>query len=59
MNALYLTLFVSAVLVGGAATLFAYLHRARSHEHSDRMALLPLLDDDEAPVETLPTESRR
>ncbi len=58
MNALYLTLSVSLALVGGAATLFAYLDKSRSHEQSVRMALLPLLDDDMRPVEPTPTESR-
>lgn len=45
MNALVLTLFVSLVLVIGSALLFGFLFRERTHEHADRMALLPLEDD--------------
>lgn len=45
MNALLLTLFVSLVLVIGSALLFGFLYRQRTHEHADRLALLPLEDD--------------
>ena len=54
MNAIYLTLFVSLTLVGGAALLFAYLFAQGNHEQSDRLALLPLLDDSAAPREKAP-----
>ena len=45
MNALLLTLFVSLILVLGSAVLFGFLYRAHTHEHADRLALLPLEDD--------------
>lgn len=45
MNAIFLTLFVSLVLVGGAMLLFAFLFAQRTHDHADRMSLLPLQDD--------------
>lgn len=45
MNAILLTLFVSLVLVLGAGLLFGFLYQLRTHEHADRLALLPLEDD--------------
>ena len=45
MNALFLTLFVSFVLLLGMALLFAFLFSTRSHEQSDRLSLLPLQDE--------------
>lgn len=45
MNAIFLTLFVSLVLVLGAGLLFGFLFHARTHEHADRLALLPLADE--------------
>ncbi len=45
MNVLLLTLFVSLALVLGAGLLFGFLYRERTHEHADRLALLPLADD--------------
>jgi len=45
MDAVYLTLFVSAVLGGLGVGLFFWTHRQRTREHSDRLALLPLDDD--------------
>lgn len=47
MNAIFLTLFVSLVLVIGSGLLFGFLFRQRTHEHADRLALLPL---DDAPA---------
>lgn len=46
MNALFLTLFVSLMLVLGSGLLFGFLYRQRTHEHADRLALLPLVDDE-------------
>lgn len=46
MNAIYLTLFVSLILVGGAVLLFAYSFSHRDHEHTSRLSLLPLFDDE-------------
>lgn len=55
MNAIFLTLFVSLVLVIAAGLLFGFVFRARTHEHADRLALLPLDDDsDSLPKGTIP-----
>lgn len=45
MDAVYLTLFVSAVLGALGVGLFLWTHRQRTREHNDRLALLPLDDD--------------
>ncbi len=45
MNAIFLTLFVSLVLIIAAGLLFGFLFREGTHEHADRLALLPLEDD--------------
>lgn len=47
MEVLILLAVVSLSLVAGALLLFARGLRDRSHEHADRLALLPL--DDEEP----------
>lgn len=45
MNAIFLTLFVSLVLIIAAGLLFGFLFHKRTHEHADRLALLPLEED--------------
>lgn len=45
MDALFLTLFVSAGLVALGVLLFAFTVRARSFDQVDQLALLPLRDD--------------
>ena len=50
MDILILQVFVSLLLVVGSVILFAFTCRQRSFEHTDRLALLPLEDDD-APKE--------
>jgi hypothetical protein len=45
MNALHLTLFISAVLIVGWIGSFALAVRRRDHDHADRLSLLPLEDD--------------
>ena len=45
MEVLILTVFVSIVLVVGELIFFAWNVRHGSHEHSDRLSLLPLADD--------------
>lgn len=45
MNAIFLTLFVSLVLLIGMALLFAFLFSQHSHEQTDRLSLLPLQED--------------
>ncbi len=52
MNALYLTLFVSLLLVIAAGILFGFLYTRRSHEYADRLSLLPLDSDEEHKVVT-------
>lgn len=45
MNALILTLFVSALLFTYGLVQFAGAWLRRDHEHADRLSLLPLDDD--------------
>ena len=45
MNVLILTFFVSIILAVGGIVLYVYGFKAGSHEHLDRLALLPLEDD--------------
>lgn len=51
MNALVLTLFISLSLAGLGVLGFFAAARQRDHDHSDRLSLLPL-DDDEAGAPT-------
>lgn len=46
MDALYLQIFVSLVLVLGSVILFAHSVRQRDNDHADRLALLPIEEDD-------------
>ncbi len=46
MEVLVLTLFVSLVLAGAAIAFFVWSIRTGSHEHADRLALLPIEPDD-------------
>ena len=45
MEVLILTVFVSLTLVTGELIFFAWNLRHRSHDHSDRLSLLPLEDE--------------
>jgi len=45
MNALVLTLFVSALLFAYGLLQFAVAWRRKDHQHADRLSLLPLDDD--------------
>jgi nitrogen fixation-related uncharacterized protein len=55
MDALILTMFVSLVLAAGGVGMFVWLAGARTFDHADRLALLPM-DDDAAPTPSaLPT----
>jgi hypothetical protein len=49
VEVLILQVFVSLVLVTSSIVLFAYSARARDHEHADRLALLPIANDDAPP----------
>ncbi|MFW5876008.1 MAG: cbb3-type cytochrome oxidase assembly protein CcoS [Myxococcota bacterium] len=46
MEVLILLIFVSSVLVTGAVAFFAWNVRQGTHEHADRLALLPLEEAD-------------
>jgi hypothetical protein len=48
MEVLILTVFASVMLVAAAVAFFAWNLRERSHEHIDRLTLLPLDDDQPA-----------
>jgi hypothetical protein len=48
MEVLTLQVFVSLMLVVGSVILFAYSVHKRDYEHVDRLALLPIADDDAA-----------
>ncbi|RYE78827.1 MAG: cytochrome oxidase [Myxococcales bacterium] len=50
MEVLILQVFVSLMLVVSSVVLFAYSVARRDHEHSDRLALLPIQTDDANPV---------
>jgi hypothetical protein len=45
VNALYLTLFVSTVLLVSGLVSYVGAWRRRDHQHADRLSLLPLEDD--------------
>lgn len=49
MEVLILTTFVSLVLAASGAALFVWSARARTFDHADRLALLPLKGDTAAP----------
>gem|GEM_PF-2139366 len=50
MEVIALTMFVSLCLVACSLLLLAFTLRQRSHEQSDRLALLPMEDDHAAIV---------
>lgn len=56
MEVVALTMFVSLCLVACSLLLLAFTLRERSHEHADRLALLPL--EDETPPVTGADELR-
>ena len=45
MDILILQVFVSLLLVVGSVLLFGFTCRQRSFDHADRLALLPVEDD--------------
>ena len=49
MEAVALTMFVSLCLVACSLLLLAFTLRNRTHEHSDRLALLPMEEDHPPP----------
>ncbi len=56
MEALILTIFVSLSLVGAALLLLAWTLHQRSHEHGERLALLPLSEEQSQPARAQPQE---
>lgn len=50
MEVLILTVFVSVVLVLSSILFFGWNVRQRSHEHSERLSLLPLQDEQTQPA---------
>jgi hypothetical protein len=52
MEVVILQVFVSLVLVVGSILLFAFTCHARSFDHADRLALLPLDGSDRAGRDT-------
>jgi hypothetical protein len=58
VEVLVLQVFVSLMLVVGSVLLFAFTCRQRSFEHADRLALLPLQQDD-ADARKLHKEEKR
>jgi hypothetical protein len=48
MSIIVLQVFVSLMLVGGSLVLLAYSVRHADYEHSDRLSLLPMEDEEEA-----------
>ena len=57
MEVLIVTLFASVMLVASALVFFAWTLRQRSHEHIDRLTLLPLGDDAPADPEDKGTKT--
>ena len=49
MEVLILQVFVSLMLVTASILLFTYSIRARDYEQADRLALLPIAQDDAPP----------
>lgn len=52
MNVIVLQIFVSLGLVILSLVLFAFSFREKTHEHAQRLALLPLADDTTRKPET-------
>jgi cbb3-type cytochrome oxidase maturation protein len=50
MEVLILTTFISLFLAASGVGLFIWSVRARTFDHADRLALLPLEDPPESPV---------
>ena len=46
MNVVPLMVFVSLMLVAGSLLLFGHAMRRKDHHHADRLALLPVTDEE-------------
>lgn len=59
MEVLILQVFVSLVLVIGSVILFSFSMKQKDHQHSGRLALLPLESDESKPTtrESAPNNS--
>jgi hypothetical protein len=58
VDALILTMFVSLFLAASSVALFAWLVRGRTFDHADRLALLPL-EDEQPPALPPPSLERK
>lgn len=54
MSIIVLQVFVSLMLVVGSLVLLAYSVRHADYEHSDRLSLLPMEDDEAKPQRDAP-----
>ena len=59
MNVMILQVFVSLMLVLGAVVLFIFTVRSRTFEHSERLSLKPLEDDQIAPTSSTPQKEQQ
>jgi hypothetical protein len=58
MEVVTLLLYVGAIWVSGAIALFMWNVVNRGHEHSDRLAILPLEDNWSDPLRVRPPSAR-
>lgn len=58
MNVMVLQVFVSLMLVLGSIVLFVFTVMSRTFEHTERLSLAPLRDDDTASPKTQNPEVR-
>lgn len=54
MNVVPLMIFVSLMLVAASLVLFGHSMKRKDHQHADRLALLPIMDDPPPPVPAAP-----
>ena len=59
MEILILTVFVSLMLVAGELVFFAWNLRHGTHDHSDRLSLLPLEDERRIPDARLDRDGKK
>jgi nitrogen fixation-related uncharacterized protein len=59
MNVMILQVFVSLMLVLGSVVLFIFTVRSRTFEHSERLSLKPLEDDQVVPAPTTPQKEHQ
>jgi hypothetical protein len=57
MNVVPLMVFVSLMLVAGSLLLFGHAMRRKDHHHADRLALLPVTDEERPTPATQPRKA--